>query len=192
MPTKSSISEKSIAQSVKKKSESKKLVRNSLQTPVVEGKKWKHAGGRPSKLKGFLVGMKKALEDGINAIILTDEELFIQANLYLEEKDRIWYSTFKTYKDSEQTEEKEWYDQFLALYKTALLTQKRNLFIKLQGDETQWQKYAWIIERKFSEWNLRIKTENKNENTNKNLNVNWSLKDKSDEELTNLLLGALK
>lgn len=33
--------------------------------------------------------MKKALEDGINAIILTDEELFIQANLYLEEKDRI-------------------------------------------------------------------------------------------------------
>lgn len=136
--------------------------------------------------------MKKALEDGINAIILTDEELFIQANLYLEEKDRIWYMSFKNYKSSSIKEESEAYEEFLSLYKTALLTQKRNLFIKLQWDEAQWQKYAWIIERKFSEWNLRIKTENKNENTNKNLNVNWSLKEKTDQELTNLLLGALK
>lgn len=124
-------------------------------TPVLEEKKWKHPGGRPSKLKGFLVWMKKALEEGINAIILTDEELFIQANLHLEEKERIWYMTFKNYKSSSIKEESEAYDEFLSLYKTAILTQKKNLFIKLQWDETQWQKYAWIIERKFTEWNLK-------------------------------------
>lgn len=110
---------------------------------------------RPSKIENFTKAMWDVLSDWINAIILTDEELFIDANDKLEEGDRICYATFKNYKSSENKEESSLYTEFLALYKKALLQQKRNLFIKLQWDEAQWQKYAWIIERKFNDWNLK-------------------------------------
>ena len=110
---------------------------------------------RPSKAELFLEWMKQVLNEGINAIILTDEELFIDTNDKLEKDNRICYTTFKNYKASAIREESELYEEFLSVYKKALLKQKRNLFIKLQWDEAQWQKYAWIIERKFNEWNLK-------------------------------------
>ena len=47
----------------------------------------------------------------------------------------------------------------MRLYKKALTIQKKNLFKKLQSDDDKWQKYAWIIERKFDDWNLRSKQE---------------------------------
>jgi hypothetical protein len=57
----------------------------------------------------------------------------------------------------------------LSLYKKALTNQKKGLFNKL-WDDTQWQRYAWIIERKFSDWNLvQI-----SKNTNKNTTVNYT------------------
>lgn len=121
----------------------------------------KHPWGRPSKYKNFLVWLEKALNEKndkwewINSIILTDEELFLLANDYLDENDRICYMTFKNFKASAIKEEEDTYNEFLSLYKKAILKQKKNLFDKLQGDEWQWQKYAWIIERKFSEWNLK-------------------------------------
>lgn len=117
---------------------------------------------RPTKIQGFLVWMEKALSEGNNAIILTDEELFTLSNDFLEEKDQICYTTFKNYKSSDSEEEKAWYRQFLSLYKKAIISQKKELFEKLQKNWEQWQKYAWIIERKFDDWNLRIKNENRN------------------------------
>ena len=130
-------------------------------------------GWRPSKIEWFLVWMSKVLWDWLNSIILTDEELFLLANEELEEKDRICYATFKVYKASKNKEEAEWYTKFLALYKKALTEQKKNLFQKLEWNEWQWQKYAWIIERKFDDWNLRIKSEN----TNKNFDLNVEKED---------------
>jgi len=41
-------------------------------------------------------------------------------------------------------------------YKKALIIQKENLFKKFSNDDRAWQRWAWIIERKFSEWNLKI------------------------------------
>jgi len=37
-------------------------------------------------------------------------------------------------------------------------------------DSNWWQRFAWIIERKFSDWNLRQITENTNNNNNLNMN----------------------
>jgi len=43
------------------------------------------------------------------------------------------------------------------------------LFNSLSSDNPQWQKYAWIIERKFSEWNLKSISENNNTNLNRDV-----------------------
>jgi len=118
----------------------------------------KNKGGRPSKAKNFLVAMGDVLNEDINSIILTDEELFLLANEKLNSKDKICYATFKNYKSNSSkltAETKALYDEFLALYKKAILKQKKGLFTSLKKDEKAWQRYAWIIERKFDAWNLR-------------------------------------
>jgi hypothetical protein len=47
-------------------------------------------GGRPPKLnEKFLKVVEKVLNDNINSIILTDEELFELINMELEDKDKI-------------------------------------------------------------------------------------------------------
>jgi len=114
----------------------------------------------------------KILNEELNIIILTDEELCILINEWVEEEDRISYRTFQYYKADINgwkniddnidiiDEERETLWEFLRLYKKALITQRKNLFKKMSNsDEKQRQKYAWIIERKFSEWNLRIISE---------------------------------
>lgn len=136
---------------------------------------------RPSKLDNFLIAMEKVLNKWMQSIILTDEELFILANEELEEKDKISYTTFKDYKAKWNKEQIEWFKKFSSLYKKAIIEQKNNLFEKLDSDNPQWQKYAWIIERKFSEWNLRQISEVDNK-------ISWELKTTSAvEELNNLL-----
>ena len=145
-----------------------------------------NVGGRPSKLENFLVGMERVLNKDINSIILTDEELFISANAELPEEDRIGYTTFKQYKASSIKEEKAWHSKFQSLYKEALGEQKKNLFNKLHDDPQAWQRYAWIIERKFSEWNLRQISEN----TNKNHTIEYSKEEwdnMSDDELDKII-----
>jgi seryl-tRNA(Sec) selenium transferase len=112
--------------------------------------------GRPSKLtEEFLQVVDKILMDNINSIILTDEELFELINMNLDKEKQICYATFKNYKASNNREENEMYMRFLALYKKALTIQKKSLFDSLKNDTQAWQRYAWIIERKFSSWNLK-------------------------------------
>ena len=140
--------------------------------PLKRREDWKYDTWRPSKIEKFTQAMWEVLQDWLNAIILTDEELFLLANDKLNEEERICYATFKTYKASEIQDEKAIYSDFLALYKKALLKQKQNLFRKLEWEskewdkyQNQWQKYAWIIERKFDDWNLRNIWENHNKNS---------------------------
>ena len=52
---------------------------------------------------------------------------------------------------------------FCPLIKKALIRQKVSLFEKLKGDDKQRQRYAWIIERKFDDWNLKTKKEHTGE-----------------------------
>jgi DNA-binding MarR family transcriptional regulator len=66
--------------------------------------------------------------------------------------------------------------EFCPLIKKALRNQKENLFKKFSNDDRAWQRWAWIIERKFSEWNLKNINENKNENTHTGeIKINYNL-----------------
>lgn len=124
--------------------------------------------------------LKKAdeiLNKDINTIILTDEELCLLINEWLEEKDRISYRTFQSYKASckwwdnvdenldVDNETRGTLDDFLRLYKKALITQRNNLFANLQTDDKSRQRRAWIIERKFDDWNIRIKQDVENKHS---------------------------
>lgn len=136
---------------------------------------------RPNKLKNFLMAFEKVLNDNpFDVVIMTDDELRLLCNELLEEQYQISEATFKNRKAWNLKDCVE-YQNFLALYKKALWEQKRNLFLKFENNENAWQKYAWIIERKFSEWNLRQISEVDNK-------ISWELKTTSAvEELNNLL-----
>lgn len=110
---------------------------------------------RPSKVWNFVEAFKKVLEkDEFDVVILTDDELRLECNEYLDEKDQICDSTFEKWKAWKLQDSSE-YQQFLRLYKKALWNQKRELFKQMKGEDKSRQRYAWIIERKFSEWNLK-------------------------------------
>lgn len=116
----------------------------------------KHAGGRPSKLtKTFIDAAKEVLNcnDGEAALIFTDEELLFAINERLEPEQRIGDSTWDNWKAGTQ-ENNEIYGEFLGLIKKALNLQKANLFQRFRTDKNTWQRWAWIIERKFKEWRL--------------------------------------
>jgi hypothetical protein len=112
----------------------------------------KNKGGRPSVLTAnFVEAFEKVVDE---VIYLTDEELVIRVNSYLPKNEQIHYNSFKNWKSGSQ-ENNLFYSQFLSLIKKALINQKLNLFEQLQNDDKAWQRWAWIIERKFSEWNIR-------------------------------------
>lgn len=129
-------------------------------------------GGRPTKLNSVIIAkIKEVIEEDINAIILTDEELVMLANEKLDDFDKFSYSAFQDWKahilGSKQKEDvvvpeenQKLYDKLGGVIKKALFQQKANLFAKMRDeDERSWQRYAWIIERKFSEWNMTRKNE---------------------------------
>jgi len=49
--------------------------------------------------------------------------------------------------------------QFCGLYKKALVKERYSLMQQLKDTESSWQRWAWIIERKFDDWNLKKKSE---------------------------------
>lgn len=117
----------------------------------------KKTKGRPTKLLTWIEAFQKVVNEDINAIILTDDELRMLTNELVEENQQITDRTFESWKAGDLKDRI--YFDFLRLYKKALTIQKKNLFKKLQSDDDKWQKYAWIIERKFDDWNLRSKQE---------------------------------
>jgi len=119
---------------------------------------------RPTKLtKDWLKVANEIVNEDINAIILTDEELVFLINEKVVKKERISSRTFERWKAKNKSDEEEEIDkigkEFCRLIKRALMRQKRDLFNSLKGDDKQWQRFAWIIERKFDNWNIRQKTE---------------------------------
>jgi len=130
---------------------------------------------RPSKIDKFIEVAKDVLfRDGL--MLLTDEELVFLINENLEEKEKVAQVTFKKWKSGDYSELGETGKEFLSLIKKALIIQKENLFKKFSNDDRAWQRWAWIIERKFSEWNLKNINENKNENTHTGeIKINYNL-----------------
>ena len=112
--------------------------------------------GRPTKMTDkFIDTLSGVLGGDMNAIALTDEELLAETNAQLSEGERISDRTFEYWKAGESAENKGNYDTFCALIKKSRSEQKKALLKLLMEDEKSWQRYAWIIERKFSEWNLK-------------------------------------
>ena len=143
--------------SLKKTVSSKSEKNKNLGNTFLNKKKIKE--GRPTKFFNFMEAAKKVLFENNNALIYTDSELIFEVNQLLEPDKRIHENTYKNWKSLAQKnkldDEKGLY--FLSLLKNALNKQKKNLFEKLNNEKQSglWTKWAWIIERKFSDWNLR-------------------------------------
>jgi len=110
--------------------------------------------GRPSKIDRFIEVAEKVIYDD-NMIYLTDEELVFLINKELDDEDQIAQVTFKKWKAKDFSEEGEVGRKFLSLIKDALIIQKISLFHKFGKKDDMWTKWAWVIERKFKEWNLK-------------------------------------
>jgi hypothetical protein len=117
----------------------------------------KHPGGRPSKLTGeFIAAAHEVIDAADNALIYTDEELLFQIYEKLSSEARIGLRTFERWKAGDIQDDVEG-QEFRRLIQKALVKQKAALFQSLKTEPAQWQRYAWIIERKFDEWNLKRK-----------------------------------
>lgn len=92
------------------------------------------------------------------AIVYNDEMLLAVVNSELPEEDRISKRTFNYYKSEGHIEDGSIASLFVATYQKALSIQADNILRKMTEDVPGgWQKWAWIMERKFDEWNLRAK-----------------------------------
>lgn len=115
--------------------------------------------GRPTKLTPeFLQAVQSVLDEEQNALVCTDEELLMLINKKLPEEARISESCFEKWKAGDFSENSDGM-QFLRLIKEALVKEKKSLMTRLKTDEKAWQRWAWIIERKFDDWNIKQKTE---------------------------------
>jgi hypothetical protein len=114
--------------------------------------------GRPSKIERFTEALENVLMDdrGVGACIMhTDSELIDMVNRELAPDERISDVTFKKWKAGDSVDDTR-RDVFLSVYKRAIEAQKRSLFESLRDEPPgAWQKWAWILERKFDEWSLR-------------------------------------
>lgn len=114
--------------------------------------------GRPTKLtKKFIEVANSVLFDDINAIILTDEELLMLINEQLDEKEQVATRTFEDWKAGKSPNQD--CEDFRGLLKKALVKQKNDLFVQMRNDDKTWTKWAWIIERKFDDWNIKQKVD---------------------------------
>ena len=124
--------------------------------------------GRPTKINKPLIDAIKKVVDDNKVFICTDEDLVMLINKELHPK-KISIDAFKRWKRGilPKTDKGSRYvAEFIHVIKVALYKEKENLFRKLDsGRAGEWQKYAWIIERKFSEWNLKTISENTNKDT---------------------------
>ena len=111
--------------------------------------------GRPSKLtQEFIAAAYQVINQEDNALIFTDEELLFAINEKLSKEAQIGKRTFEKWKAGDVSDDVEG-QEFLRLVLLALQKQKKALFTNLKTDEKSWQRFAWIIERKWSEWNLK-------------------------------------
>lgn len=121
---------------------------------------------RPSKLTENVLGsINEVIET--NILFCTDEELVIAINEILPEDERFSYESFSKWKRAKSQSENPLFPEFLRLIKKALIQEKTRLLKLLEKDDRAWQRYAWILERKFDEWNIRNKSE-----VDANLNIN--------------------
>ena len=118
----------------------------------------------------FLIAAKEVIDDDINAIIFSNQELIDEINYKLDEPEQISERTFQRWVN-EKTQENA---DFVTLIKKARYNQKKGLLKELRKETSGWQRFAWILERKFTEYNLKTISEisHKIEPITININLN--------------------
>jgi hypothetical protein len=116
-----------------------------------------------TKLDKKFIDALTEVVDSKDFYILTDEELIFSVNELLGD-EFLSIDAFKSYKTARRGTNSEYYDEFVHLIKKGLIREKRSLVKKLQDEDKAWQKYAWILERKFEDFNKLDKTKNDNDN----------------------------
>lgn len=115
--------------------------------------------GRPSKISKFIEAANLVFEEEKNTVfIYTDEELLFLVNEKLDPEDQITQRTFERWKallKEDKLEELPYeFILFCRLIKKALIAEKKNIMGAFATEKMQWTKWAWIMERKFKDWNL--------------------------------------
>jgi hypothetical protein len=121
--------------------------------------------GRPSKAPRFIEAVRELIPDDDDwnswVIACTDEDLLFMLNSKLDVEERISESTWRRYKRGEAgiaRQDEECLSVFLTVYKRSLLGMKRMCVEKLEADiPGGWQRWAWMLERKYDEWNMTRK-----------------------------------
>ena len=122
------------------------------------------SAGRPFKMVTWLSALKEVLNKE-DVLFLSDKDLVFLVNNKLPKKQKISESTFEKWKSGQYSPDETTGKEFIEAIKLALITQKQYLGERLRNDTTgQWTRYAWILERKFADWNLKNVSENINKN----------------------------
>jgi hypothetical protein len=120
--------------------------------------------GRPFKMEAWLRALNEVLDEE-STIFLSDKDLVLLVNRILPEENRITSKTFENWKAGKFAPNEDLGKEFIGCVEISLIKQKQLLGERLMNDTTgQWTRYAWILERKFSEWNLKHISENINKN----------------------------
>lgn len=113
--------------------------------------------GRPFKMKIWTEKLKEVLDEN-TALFLTDEDLVFLVNEKINDPTcHITSRTLRNWKAG-KTDPKavDTAEEFAKLIQNALIKQKQAVLKKmLETEDRSWPKYAWILERRFAEWNLK-------------------------------------
>lgn len=121
---------------------------------------------KDSKMTKWLPVLKEVL-DSDNILLLTDKDLVFLVNQKLQPEERITEECFSMWKNQKRNAPSdEIGNQFIEMIKYALIRQKMSIERKMfdETNSTNWQRWAWLLERKFEEWNLKHISENINKN----------------------------
>ncbi|MCG2611511.1 hypothetical protein LZZ90_08320 [Flavobacterium sp. SM15] len=131
----------------------------------------KNEKGRPFKMKVWLPALKAVL-DNEDLRYLTDNELLFLVNRLLPKNERINKRTFINWKGGKFAPDEEIGEEFLELMEYAHIRQKQALGQKMLDENNMtWTKYAWLLERKFSDLNLKHISEHTNKNEQTTINI---------------------
>lgn len=121
---------------------------------------------KKSKMTKWLPALKEVL-DSDNILLLSDKDLVFLVSQKLQPDERSTDECFSMWKSNKRNAPSEEIGkQFIELIQFALIRQKMSIERKMFDDtnSTNWQRWAWLLERKFEEWNLKHISENINKN----------------------------
>lgn len=120
--------------------------------------------GRPFKMAKWVEGLKVIIKES-DIPYLTDSQLLFLVNETLQEKDQISKPTFERWKAGKFHEDENIGKEFFKYLEFALINQKLGLINELRNDSgANTYNTRWLLERKFSDFNLKHISENVNKN----------------------------